>query len=233
MREHWDQLEDSAFSPPITVSMICILFSLLAFISFPLGFFCLLFIFSSLVCSLLLSFIFLLIYFPLTFFLLLVRSLLPSSHFWFLLLLPCFTFPFGSSCFILSFPLPPSLCFCMSILIFFSSFISDFPFPFLFHPCSTFITFISFPLCLSFSFYTSLLSIFFPLPSSCFFFFNLIPFPLSSHFIFSHICSPTPTPPLWVPLVSFFIISSSFSYFTFNLIPFISFPATLLPHFSL
>lgn len=104
MRERWDQLEDSAFSPPITVSMICILFSLLAFISFPLGFFCLLFIFSSLVCSLLLSFIFLLIYFPLTFFLLLlVRSRLPSSHFWFLLLLPCFTFPFGSSCFILSF----------------------------------------------------------------------------------------------------------------------------------
>lgn len=47
---------------------------------------------------------------------------------------------------ILYFPLPPSfLCFCMSILIFFSSFISDFPFPFLFHPCSTFITFISFP----------------------------------------------------------------------------------------
>lgn len=134
MREHWDQLEDSAFSPPITVSLICILFSLLAFISFPLGFLCLLFIFSSLVCSLLLSFIFLLIYFPLTF-LLLVWSLLPSSHFWFLLLLLCYTFPFGSSCFISSFPLliPPSfLCFCMSIIIFFSSFISDCSFPFSF-----------------------------------------------------------------------------------------------------
>lgn len=128
MREHWDQLEDSAFSPPITVSMICFLFSLLAFISFPLGFFCLLFIFSSLLCSLLLSFIFLLIYFPLTFFLLLVRSRLPSSHFWFLLLLPCFTFPFGSSCFILSFTLLSFTSFLLMFLYVYSHFLLLFHF---------------------------------------------------------------------------------------------------------
>lgn len=107
---------------------------------------------------------------------------------------------------LLYFPLPPSfLCFCMSILIFFSSFISDFPFPFLFHPCSTFITFISFPLFLSSSFYTSLLSIFFPLPSSCFFFFNLIPFPPSSHFIFSHICFPPAMGPSGIHFHNFFL----------------------------
>lgn len=167
---------------------------------FSSWFLCLLFIFSFLVCSLLLSFIFLLIYFPLTFFLLL-WSLLPSSHFWFLLFchaLHSHLVPLVLSHPFLHLPLLPSYVF-VSFLIFFSSFISDFSFPFLFHPCSTCITFISFPLFLTSSFYTSLLSIFFPLPSSCFFFFNLIPFPPSSHFIFSHICFPPRYGSLWYP----------------------------------
>lgn len=58
---------------------------------------------------------------------------------------------------------------------------------------------------LSSSFYTSLLSIFFPLPSSYFFFFNLIPFPPSSHFIFFHICPPPAMGPSGIHFHNFFL----------------------------